>query len=117
MKIYTCTKPCILGGQQFCVGDTIPGELIASEREKQLIKYGLLAVSEAVQPAADENKGDGIDETPKAPETPASTDETPNPANDNPEGSKDAEPAATTETPKASETDNEAKAPGKRVQK
>lgn len=103
MKIYTCTKPCVLGGQRFFIGDTISGDLIAPEREKQLIKYGLLAASEAVQPAADENKGEATGERQTAPDASASANES-----DNPKASAKApEPDATAKT----------KTTGKKVQK
>lgn len=103
MKIYTCTKPCVLGGQRFFIGDTISGDLIAPEREKQLIKYGLLAASEAVQPAVDEGKGEATGENQTAPDAPASADE-----GADPKANADApEPAAAAKT----------KATGKKVQK
>lgn len=53
MKLYTCAKPCTIGGKRFIIGDTIPGDLVAPEREKALVSYGVIAVSEADQkPAA-----------------------------------------------------------------
>lgn len=85
MKIYTCTKPCTIGGQHFIIGDAVPGELIAPEREKALVKYGVLAVSEAAQPVADDGRSKDTGKAPEAPEKPAENPKAPD-APEAPEG-------------------------------
>lgn len=106
MKIYTCAKPCTIGGQRFIIGDAVPGELIAPEREKALVKYGVLAVSEAVQPAADDGRSDDTGKAPEAPEKPSENPKAPD-APEAPEG----------QNPADAGDGGAAKGTGKKVQK
>lgn len=46
MKKITCKKPCNIGGTRFAIGDAVPNELVAPDREATLIRYGLIAVED-----------------------------------------------------------------------
>lgn len=127
MKLYTCAKPCTIGGKRFIIGDTIPGDLVAPEREKALVSYGIIAVSEADQKPAEavQMPAAPIEDKPTAkepmkptepPKAPAAANK-PEPAPDA-DAQKKPEPTTGQNKPtKSGEGKRSAAKPGKKVQK
>lgn len=66
MKKYTCTKPCTIGGQRFVIGNDVPAELIAPGRERAILDYGLVSVTEISDQQPETNPPD--DDGDKQPE-------------------------------------------------
>ena len=47
---YTALKPCRLAGQSFKVGENVPAENILPGAAKNLVKMGIIAIGEDVEP-------------------------------------------------------------------
>ena len=112
MKVYTAQKPCRFGGKEYHIGDEVPAKLIDPTREKSLIKFGLISVSERAEDTADapaKNRSEGdltndqsTDETKQSEEggkEPENNQETDQQQNQSTDEEKQAE--ETTEKPKA----------------
>lgn len=56
MKKIICRKPCNIGGTRFSIGESVPEQLIALERETALVKYGLISIEDIPDAAPDAPK-------------------------------------------------------------
>ena len=80
MKTYICKRACTLNGEQIAAGETIPHDLLVTNRIPKLVSMGLIAEAPTGQPEAapaERKEAQAREQVPqeekpaKAPQTPA----------------------------------------------